>query len=160
MGIRERQKLMMNKAALSITKWIGSPESLILHTLLFIGSFLASKYGVVSWEKMLLLLTTLVSLEAIYLSIFIQMTLNLNNQQIEYIQEDLEEIQKDVEEIQEDVEEISEDVEEISEDVEEIQEIRTDKNSPTQESALLMSIQATLVQLQKEVEQLKSSYKK
>ena len=139
--------------ALAITQWIGSPVSLLLHTVLFIGAFVLADEGLVSFEKMLLVLTTIVSLEAIYLSIFIQMSLNMSHQNIEFIQEDLEEIQKDVEEIQEDVEE-------ISEDVEEIQEIRTDKNTPAQESALLMSIQATLVQLQKEVEQLKSTYKK
>ena len=150
MGIRERQKIIMNNAAMGITKWIGSPESLILHTLFFIGSFLLSHYGIIEQQKMLLLLTTAVSLEAIYMSIFIQMTLNLSNQQIEYIQEDLEEIQKDVEEIQEDVDE-------ISEDVEEIQEISTEKNIQTQEAIVLMSIQATLTQLQKEVEQLKSN---
>jgi uncharacterized protein YoxC len=121
MGIRERQKIIMDKAAVGITKWIGSTGSLLLHTVLFIGAFLVADNGIISFEKMLLVLTTIVSLEAIYLSIFIQMSLNMSHKNIEFIQEDLEEIQKDVEEIQEDVEEISEDVEEISEDVEEIQ---------------------------------------
>lgn len=156
----------MNKMALAITKWIGSPMSLLLHTVLFIGAFLLGDEGIVSFEKMLLVLTTLVSLEAIYLSIFIQMSLNMSQQNIEFIQEDLEEIQKDVEEIQEDVEEISEDVEEISEDVEEIsedleeiQEKSSDTVENAKEAALLQSIQHTLTLLQQEIEQLKRNAK-
>jgi methyl-accepting chemotaxis protein len=201
MGIRERQKIIMDNLALAITKWIGSTGSLLLHTVLFIGAFLLADEGLISFDKMLLILTTIVSLEAIYLSIFIQMSLNMSRQNIEFIQEDLEEIsedieeiqkdvdeiqedveeisedveeisedveeiQKDVEEIQEDVEEISEDVEgisedveEISEDVEEIQENRSDNNTNNKEAELLVAIQATLVHLQKEIEQLKSSHK-
>ena len=156
----------MDKAAVGVTKWIGSTESLLIHTVLFIGAFLLADRGVVSFEKMLLVLTTIVSLEAIYLSIFIQMSLNLSQQNIEFIQEDLEEIQKDVEEIQEDVEEISEDVEEIqedveeiSEDVEEIQEKKSDTVVQEKESALLVSIQHTLQLLQQEIEQLKKGVK-
>lgn len=159
MGIRERQKRIVNKIAVSITQWIGSPVSLILHTLLFIFAFVLADKGMVSFEKMLLVLTTIVSLEAIYLSIFIQMSLNMSQQNIEYIQEDLEEIQKDVEEIQEDVEEISEDVEEISEDVEEIQEKSSETGEKAKESELLVSIQHTLKLLQQEIEQLKKGSK-
>src|SRR5690606_11836255 len=77
---------------------------------------------IISFDEMLLTLTTIVSLEAIYLAIFIQMSVNKNSKDIEEIQEDVEEIQEDIEEMQEDVEEIQEDVEEIQEDVEEIQE--------------------------------------
>lgn len=145
--------------ALAITQWIGSPVSLLLHTVLFIGAFVLADEGLVSFEKMLLVLTTIVSLEAIYLSIFIQMSLNMSHQNIEFIQEDLEEIQKDVEEIQEDVEEISEDVEEISEDVEEIQEKSSETVEKAKESELLLSIQHTLRLLQQEIEQLKKTAK-
>src|SRR5688572_26639802 len=57
--------------ALKSTAYIGSPASLVVHTLFFIGIFLLSIFGV-EFEQILLILTTLVSLEAIYLAIFIQ----------------------------------------------------------------------------------------
>jgi uncharacterized protein YoxC len=74
-----------------------------------------------SSADVLLILTTIVSLEAIYLSIFIQITVNRQARELEEVSEDIEEIQEDVDEIQEDVEEIQENVDEIQEDVEEIQ---------------------------------------
>lgn len=88
-----------------ITRWIGSPQSIILHTIFFIGIFSLRFFGVTS-SDILLVLTTIVSLEAIYLAIFIQMTVNKHAEELEEVSEDIEEIQEDVEEIQEDVEEI------------------------------------------------------
>ncbi len=112
----------LEKLADGITSWIGSVPSLIIHTLLFITSFLLPFFGVVDFDKMLLVLTTVLSLEAIYLSILIQMSVNKSHEKIEDIQEDIEEISEDIEDIQEDLEEISEDIEEITEDIEDIQE--------------------------------------
>lgn len=105
-----------------ITTWIGSGSSLVLHTVIFGGAFLLSAAGYIAWETMLLVLTTIVSLEAIYLSIFIQMTVNRHTQDLAEVSEDVEEIQEDIEEISHDVDEIQKDVDEIQEDVDEIQE--------------------------------------
>ena len=171
----------MEQWATNITKWVGSTTSVMLHTMLFITSFALPYFGIGSFERMLLFLTTIVSLEAIYLSIFIQMSLNLNNQNIEILQEDIEEIgedleeigedieeiQKDVDEIQEDVVEIGEDIEEIQKDVDEMQEDdeevqdepSDERASGKKESEILHSIQATLLHLQREIEQLKQSGK-
>ena len=102
--------------------WIGSIQSLIAHTFGFIISFSLSVFGLVEFDKMLLVLTTVVSLEAIYLSIFIQMSVNKSHEHIEDLKEDVTEIQEDIEYIQEDIEEISEDIDEIQEDIDEIQE--------------------------------------
>ncbi|WP_100077159.1 DUF1003 domain-containing protein [Chryseobacterium camelliae] len=115
-------KQVLEKIANGITWWIGSIPSLIAHTLFFIISFLLPLLGLVEFDKMLLILTTVVSLEAIYLAIFIQMSVNKSHEKIEDIQEDIEEISEDIEDIQEDIEEISEDIEEINEDIEDIQE--------------------------------------
>ncbi len=71
-------------------------------------------------NDILLILTTVVSLEAIYLSIFIQMTVNRTTASIEAARDDIEDIQEDVEDLEENVEDISEDVENISEDIEKI----------------------------------------
>lgn len=111
-----------------LTRWIGSPQSIIVHTIFFIGMFSLRFFGISS-SDVLLILTTVVSLEAIYLSIFIQMTVNQHAEELEEVSEDIEEIQEDVGEIQKDVDEIQEDVDEIQEDVEEIQEEIADEES-------------------------------
>jgi len=56
-----------------------------------------------------------VSLEAIYLAIFIQMTVNQHGQELDELSDDVDEISEDVDEIQKDVEEISEEEEEETE---------------------------------------------
>src|SRR3989338_1457263 len=92
-----------------LTRWIGSPSSIIIHTIFFAGMLGLRAFGVSS-SDVLLILTTVVSLEAIYLSIFIQMTVNRHAAELEEVSEDIEEIQKDVDEIQEDVEDIQEEI--------------------------------------------------
>lgn len=103
-----------------ITTWVGSVPSLLVHTLVFAGSFAIAFLGYADFDRVLLMVTTIVSLEAIYLAIFIQMTVNRQSKELHDVSEDVEEIQEEVEEISKDVDEISEDVEEIQEDVEEI----------------------------------------
>lgn len=117
-----------------IVAFIGSVRSLVIHTIIFAFSFLAALIGLIEWEIMLLVLTTLVSLEAIYLSLLIQITVNRHTKslkdvedEIDEISEDLEELGEDMEDIQEDLEEISEDIEEIQEDVEELNEDEGDE---------------------------------
>ncbi|MEI8361217.1 MAG: hypothetical protein WCG01_03755, partial [bacterium] len=105
----------------TLIDWIGSISSLIVHTALFSFSFSLIFFGV-NADKVLLVLTTIVSLEAIYMAIFIQMAINKNSQSLAEVEEDIEEIQEDVEEIQKDVDEIEKDVDEIQKDVDEIQE--------------------------------------
>jgi uncharacterized protein YoxC len=101
-----------------ISKGVGSIASLYIHTAIFIFFFILIIFGV-STEEVLLILTTLVSLEAIYLAIFIQMTVNKNTDSLEEVEEDLDDIQENIEDIQEDVDEIQEDIDEIEEDVDE-----------------------------------------
>ncbi len=157
------------------TKWIGSSNSLIFHTIFFAIMAVLSIVGV-DMDKVLLVLTTIVSLEAIYLSIFIQMTVNKNTADIEDIAEDVEEIaedvediaedvegiEKDVDEIQQDVDEIQKDVDEIQEDVEDIEEVH-DQKSPKGEKnnhpEILEKIQHVLEALAKDVEALKNKEK-
>jgi len=105
-----------------ITKWIGSVQSLVTHSVFFIAAFAASIFGFASWTAMLLIVTTIVSLEAIYLAIFIQMTVNRHTHELREVSEDVEDIQEDLEEISEDVEGLGENVEEIQEDIEEMTE--------------------------------------
>ncbi|MDB5260527.1 MAG: uncharacterized protein JWN37_758 [Candidatus Nomurabacteria bacterium] len=111
----------LENIALSITRAVGSVASVIVHTLLFIGAFVLVFLGV-NFDRVLLVLTTIVSLEAIYLSIFIQISVNHQAKALASVEKDVEDIAEGVEEIAEDVEEIQEDVEGIQEDMEDIQE--------------------------------------
>lgn len=55
-------------------EWIGSTSSVIVHTVLFTLNFALYFVGV-SFDTILLILTTVVSIEAIYLAIFMQMSI-------------------------------------------------------------------------------------
>lgn len=157
-----RNKIKLEKTAENATRWIGSTSSIAVHTILFLSAFVLPFLGV-PFERVLLVLTTAVSLEAIYLAIFIQMSVNKNTKDIEIIQEDVEEIQEDVEEIEKDVDEIQKDVEEIEKDVDEIQEdieeieedSSEDQKIEQKEAQAIVAIQTILTQLQKEIEHLK-----
>ena len=162
----------IQKTALSVTRWVGSPTSIVTHTVVFIASFLAVSFGLLSFDRMLLVLTTIVSLEAIYLAIFIQMTINYQTEAIAGVEHDIDEIQEDVHEMGEDLGEIQEDVEEISEDVDELQEnveeITEDVEEMTEEEQAeatrkseqrnaLSAIQKDIQRLLNDVERLKGS---
>lgn len=65
----------------SAAEWVGSTISIICHTIAFIIVFLLPLIGL-SLNTVLLVLTTIVSLEAIYLSIFVQMTVNKHSKHL------------------------------------------------------------------------------
>lgn len=81
--------------------WIGTPASLVAHTILF-SSFLFSVLAGIDFSKMLLVLTTIVSLEAIYLSIFIQMGVNKYGARLKDVEEDVDDILEDTKDLTED----------------------------------------------------------
>lgn len=179
-GLKQKSHDAIERIAIRATRFIGSTQSIFLHTLLFIGSFFLYFFGI-AIDKILLVVTTIVSLEAIYLSIFIQMSVNRQARRlqavardVEEIQEDVEEIaedvegiekdvdeiQKDVEDIQEDVEGIEKDVEEIAEDVEEINEEETAGFPPhVHDDEMLSRIENTLGKLIQEINELKNNRK-
>ncbi|MFA6514799.1 MAG: hypothetical protein WCT42_00850 [Candidatus Paceibacterota bacterium] len=156
----------LDKIAIRATRWIGSTNSLVIHTTLFIVAFLLYFYGI-AMDKILLVLTTIVSLEAIYLSIFIQMSVNRQARKLHAvardvgeIQEDVDEIQKDVDEIQEDVEEIEKDVDEIQKDVDEINEEEDiEEIEQKKDDEIMRRIEDSLGKLIEEVIELKKQNK-
>jgi uncharacterized membrane protein len=111
----------LERLAFDAPRYLGSVPSLVLHTVFFVGIFGLQWLGF-SFDQTMLILTTAVSLEAIYLALFIQMTVNRQAAQIEEVSEDVEELSENVEDISEDVEEISKDIDTIQEDVKEISE--------------------------------------
>ncbi|MDN3607825.1 DUF1003 domain-containing protein [Kaistella yonginensis] len=152
--------------------WIGSIPSLIAHSLIFLSAFLLPLFGWVEFDKMLLVLTTVLSLEAIYLAIFIQMSVNRSQEHIEDLKEDVNEIQEDIEDIQEDIEEISEDIDDIQEDIEDIAEDEDDedhnerarkvmlKSNVSSNKSDIKAMREVIANLQKRLEDLKSEEEK
>ena len=92
-----RKLTFLESISFKLTDWVGTPISLIIHTLFFVGIFALRRFGVTT-DYLLLILTTVVSLEAIYLSIFIQMTVNRNTESLEEVEENIEDIQEEVDE--------------------------------------------------------------
>ncbi len=155
------------------TSWLGSPFSIFVHTIVFIAAFAMVLFGV-PFDSVLLILTTAVSLEAIYLALFIQMSVYKNTKALADVEEDIEEIAEDVEGIEKDIDEIQEDVDEIQEDVDEIAEEVVeedgDENGSNNENngivhhkeahpEILEKIQHVLEALARDVEALKNKEK-
>lgn len=146
--LRQRSNEAVEKVAVKTTHWIGSTGSLIVHTFLFIGAFVLYFFDVPIGD-ILLVLTTIVSLEAIYLSIFIQMSVNRQYQKLHAVAEDVEDIQEDVDDIQKDIDEIQEDVEDIQEEDE------AEEKEDEKDDEILSRIENTMGKLIEEVIELK-----
>lgn len=146
-----KQKIHTNNLetlSIKLTDWVGTPRSVIIHSIFFIAIFGLNLFNV-TFDKILLILTTAVSLEAIYLAIFIQMTVNRNTKSLEEVEADIDEIQEGVEELEGEVEDISEDIEEMQEEDE--KELMYDKKTKIS----LEKIEAQLQTLVHELESLK-----
>lgn len=121
----------LDRLANQATVWIGSTASIILHTILFTIAFLLILTGIPA-DTVLLVLTTIVSLEAIYISIFIQRSVNLQNETLagefdqleEAISEDIDQteaaLMRDLDETERNIsEDIDQTEAEISKDIDE-----------------------------------------
>src|SRR3989344_4573153 len=113
-------KQRLERSALAVTRAVGSPASIIVHTIVFIASFGAVYARLLPFDRMLLVLTTAVSLEAIYLAIFIQMTVNAQGHAIEEGEQDKEdEIRKQQQ--KQTLEQIHDGLKKLMQDVERLQ---------------------------------------
>ncbi len=156
--IKKKSLDQIEKMALRATLFIGSTESLVAHTVLFIAAFVLYFFDF-DFEQILLVVTTIVSLEAIYLSIFIQMSVNRQARRLHAVARDVDEIAEDVEDIQKDVDEIQKDVDEIQEDVEDIQEEdEADEKEEKEDDEILTRIEDTMGKLIEEVIELKKQH--
>ena len=115
------QPTKLEKSILSVIYWVGTPISIGLHTLFFIVAFLFVFLGV-NFNSILLVVTTIVSLEAIYLALFIQMTVNQHTMSLKNVEEDIDDIQEDIEDVGEDIDKIQE--EDLEEEVQEEKEAK------------------------------------
>lgn len=138
-----KARALFEKGAFNIIKHIGSIKSIIFHSVFFLF-FLILGFSGFDWNGLLLVLTTLVSLEAIYLAIFIQMTVNQNTQSLAEVEEDIDEIQKDIDDIQEDVDDIAEDEKEAeTHDREQLQTMAQIQEELQQLAKTIASLRAT-----------------
>src|SRR5690349_16790031 len=91
----KRKESMLENTAFKIIHWIGTTQAIIVHSIFFVAIFVLYFVGVAT-DLILLILTTIVSLEAIYLSLFLQMAVNRTSESLENVGEDIEDIQEDV----------------------------------------------------------------
>jgi len=110
----------MEAIAKKITQWIGTPQSIIVHTIFFVCMLTWFIFDVPKRDHILLLLTTIVSLEAIYQMLFLQLTVNRQGVELTEVKSAMEEVNETVEEMQETVEEIQEQTQEETDQVEPI----------------------------------------
>lgn len=136
---QSKNNFTLEKLALQLTNWVGTPTSILIHTLFFIGIFSLKFFGI-STDQILLVLTTLVSLEAIYLAIFIQMTVNRNTQSLAGVEADIDDLQKDFDALEDDIEEIQ--VEEDENEDRDLQSKQALENIETKLQKLLSDIEA------------------
>jgi low affinity Fe/Cu permease len=139
----KKEQTSLEKFSGNCTRWVGSSASLIGHTIIFIIFFVLGLMGY-SWSSLLLILTTIVSLEAIYLAILIQISVNMNTRSLEGVEENLGEIQEDIDEIQEEVEEIS-------------GEEETPENELIQTEVMLRNMESTLNKLLEDFNALRNN---
>lgn len=115
MGKKE-YKNKIEKLSISLTEWMGTPVSIFLHSLIFLFTFLLIFVGF-NAERVMLVLTTAVSLEAIYLSLFIQMTVNRNTESLEDVEEDIDEIEEDTTPLEDSLTKIEKKIAELQKDI-------------------------------------------
>lgn len=90
----------LEKISFKLISWVGTPYSVIFHTLLFLAVPALALLGF-ELRSILLMFTTWLSVEAIYLAIFIQMSVNRNTESLEEVEEDIEDIQEEASEEEE-----------------------------------------------------------
>lgn len=81
----------LEEMAESLAVWIGSIQSLVFHTIFFILMFCLHFVGV-AFSNILLIATTIVSFEAIYQNIFVQMCINHQSKKLKKHGEHLEKL--------------------------------------------------------------------
>lgn len=85
----------LERISFKLTDWFGTPVSLVTHTMLFAGAFLALRYFEVATEFILLSLATTAALEAIYFAIFIQAKVNRNAKNLAEAERSIENIREE-----------------------------------------------------------------
>ncbi|MFO0703982.1 MAG: hypothetical protein U0525_04635 [Patescibacteria group bacterium] len=86
---------LLDNISTKMTYLVGTPVSILVHTIVFCFMFLLVFLDFWKLNDMLLFLTTILSIEAIYLAIFIQIIVNKTSKDVEEVGKDIDIIQKD-----------------------------------------------------------------
>jgi len=149
------QAPVLERAVEGATVWVGSVASIVIHTVAFAFAFALVALGY-RLETVLLALTTAVSLEAIYLALFIQMTVNRTTVSLQAVEEDLAEIEEGIDEIEKSVDEIEEDIAEIEKDIDDIEQDEEDQRKrDVEDAASLRLIEERLASIVTDLERLR-----
>ena len=81
-------QIIVEKISERAVNWVWTPQSIVKRTVLFLEIF-SLKFLGVGIDQILLILTTAVSLEVIYLAIFIRMTVNINTSSLKMVEDDI-----------------------------------------------------------------------
>jgi len=100
---KKKQKFNIEHIPDIVVKWVGTTESLIAHSIFFAISFLSPWVLHVSVDLVLLILTTVVSLEAIYLAIFIQRAVNQQAKRLEGVEDALDDVEESIDDVEESI---------------------------------------------------------
>ena len=100
---KKKQKFSLENISDFIIKWIGTTNSLIAHSMFFLLSFLSPWLFGFSVDTVLLILTTVVSLEAIYLAIFIQRSVNQQAKKLEEVEDALDDVEESIDDVEESI---------------------------------------------------------
>ena len=147
--MKKRKLSGIDRVSEKLIHYIGTNGSLIVHTIAFVGIF-SLRFFAVPTEEILLILTTALSIEAVYLAIFIQITVNRTTESLAGVEMDIDDIQEDVDDIQEDVDSLETNIKGISEDYledssEEVDMVRVLKDM----EGRLKDLQRDIIMLQK-----------
>lgn len=145
-----RKTSVLEKISFKVINWVGTPQSLVVHTIVFAVVPALALLGF-ELRSVLIILTTWLSIEAIYLAIFIQMTVNKTTTKLDSVEDDIEDIQEDVKGLETDVEEISEDIDQIQ--VEEKSEEENTEETLEKVETQLQKVIENLEHLRKQVHQ-------
>lgn len=89
----KKKQSPIEKLSYQAIKWLGTTRALTVHTIFFLVAFVLVPF--LGFDRVMLAVTTVVSLEAIYLTLFVQMSVNRGNKKLSGIEEDLDEILED-----------------------------------------------------------------
>ena len=110
----------IDRIADKVTSWIGSTASIIFHSCFFVFAFVSHWLFSWSFDSILLVLTTVVSLEAIYFSIFIQRAVNQQAERLGDVEESLDDVEDSLDDVEEALEEDEQEEEAEEESLEDV----------------------------------------
>ncbi|PIS07594.1 hypothetical protein COT78_02760 [Candidatus Berkelbacteria bacterium CG10_big_fil_rev_8_21_14_0_10_43_13] len=107
------KKITLDTISDATVVWVGTTQSIIVHTILFALFFAAHWIFGLTYDLILLILTTVVSLEAIYLAIFIQRSVNQQADRLDDFEESLDDVEESLDDVEENLDDVEESIDAV-----------------------------------------------